>query len=100
MSKENKEKKNETRAALPPLEFSSIVFPFFTQGMVLLSQTGEEKEKKEDQNLDLAKRFIELLELLKEKTEGNLKTEETQFLEASLHQLKLAYMEKTNIITL
>ena len=100
MSENKKEKKEETSFILPPLEFSSIVLPFFTQSMILLSQTGEEKEKTEDKNLDLAKRLIELLDLLKEKTEGNLKTDEEQFLKSSLHQLKMAFMEKAKIITL
>jgi len=100
MNENKKEKKEEIPLVLPPLEFSSIVLPFFTQSMILLGQTEEEKEKKEDKNLDLAKRLIELLDLLKEKTEGNLKTDEEQFLEASLHQLKLAYMEKAKIIKL
>lgn len=100
MSDDQKEKKKEAPVILPPKEFSTIVLSFFTQGMVLLGQTGEDKEKKEGQNLELAKRFIELLELLKVKTEGNLETEEVQFLDASLHQLKLAYMEKAEIIKL
>jgi len=100
MSENKKEKKEETSFILPPLEFSSIVLPFFTQSMILLGQTEEEKDEKENNNLDLAKRLIELLDLLKEKTEGNLKTEEEQFLTASLHQLKLAYMEKAKIIKL
>ena len=95
-----KENREETPFILPPLEFSSIVLPFFTQSMILLGQTEEGEEKKDDKNLDLAKRMIELLELLKEKTEGNLKTEEEQFLSASLHQLKLAFMEKAEIIKL
>jgi hypothetical protein len=98
--KNKKENNEETPFMLPPLEFSSIVLPFFTQSMILLGQTEEEEEKKDDKNLDLAKRMIELLELLKEKTEGNLKTEEEQFLSASLHQLKLAFMEKAEIIKL
>jgi hypothetical protein len=98
---ENKDKKNdETPLVLPPLEFSSLVLPFFSQGLIVLGQIEEGKEKKEDQNLDLAKRLIDLLDLLKQKTEGNLKTEEEQFLEASIHQLKLVYMEKAKIITL
>lgn len=100
MSENKKEKKEETPLVLPPLEFSSIVLPFFTQSMILLEQTEEGEEKKDDKNLDLAKRMIDLLELLKEKTEGNLKTEEEQFLSASLHQLKLAFMEKAEIIKL
>jgi hypothetical protein len=100
MSENKKEKKDEDPLVLPPLEFSSLVLPFFTQGLILLGQIEEGKEKKEDKNLDLVKRLIELLDLLKEKTKGNLKTEEEQFIESSLHQLKLAYMEKAKIIKL
>jgi len=100
MSENKKEKKDDAPHILPPLEFSSLVLPFFTQGLILLGQTEGEKEKKEDKNLDLVKRLIELLDLLKEKTKGNLKTDEEQFLESSLHQLKLAYMEKAKIIKL
>jgi hypothetical protein len=100
MSENKKEIKDEAPLVLPPLEFSSLVLPFFTQGLILLGQIEEEKEKKKNENLDLAKRLIELLDLLKEKTKRNLKTEEEQFLDSSLHQLKLAYMEKANIIKL
>ena len=60
----------------------------------------ERNEKGKGKNLDLAKRMIELLDLLKEKTKGNLKTEEEQFIDSSLHQLKLGYMEKAKIIKL
>jgi hypothetical protein len=98
---ENKKKKNdEEPLVLPPLEFSSLVFPFFSQGLILLGQIEEGKEKKEDNKLGLVKRLVDLLDLLKQKTRGNLETEEEQFLEASIHQLKLAYMEKAKIIKL
>jgi hypothetical protein len=100
MSENKKEKKDEVPLVLPPLEFSSLVLPFFSQGLILLGQIEEDKEKKEDKKLELAKRLIELLDLLKEKTKGNLQTEEEQFIDASLHQLKLAYMEKAKIIKL
>lgn len=100
MSEKKKKKNEETPLVLPPLEFSSLVLPFFTQGLILLEQIEENKEKTEDKNLDLAKRMIELLDLLKEKTKGNLKTDEEQFIDSSLHQLKLAYMEKAKIIKL
>ncbi|UCE42682.1 MAG: DUF1844 domain-containing protein [Candidatus Aminicenantes bacterium] len=100
MSENKKEKTDDAPFVLPPLEFSSLVLPFFSQGLILLGQIEEGKEKKEDNNLDLAKRLIELLDLLKEKTKGNLQTDEEQFIDASLHQLKLVYMEKANIIKL
>lgn len=96
-----KEKKEEAPFVLPPLEFSSLVLPFFTQGLLSLGQIKDEGEEKEDtQNLSLAKRMIDLIDLLKEKTKGNLKPEEEQFIESSLHQLKLSYMEKAKIIKL
>ena len=96
-----KEEKKEVPLVLPPLEFSSLVLPFFTQGLLSLGQIKEEEEEKEDtQNLSLAKRMIDLLDLLKERTKGNLKSEEEQFIESSLHQLKLSYMEKAKIIKL
>jgi hypothetical protein len=100
MSENKKGKNDEVPFVLPPLEFSSLVLPFFSQGLILLGQIEKDNEKKEDKNLDLAKRLIELLDLLKEKTKGNLKTDEEQFIDASLHQLKLAYMEKAKIIKL
>lgn len=98
---ENKKDKNEdVPLVLPPLEFSSLVLPFFSQGLILLERIEKEKEEKKSDSLDLAKRLIELLDLLKEKTMGNLQTDEQQFIEASLHQLKMAYMDKANIIKL
>ncbi len=105
---ENQEKKDENaipknkipELILPPLEFSSLVLPFFTQGLLSLGQIENGKEEKEDKNIELAKRMIDLLDLLRQKTKGNLKPEEDVFLESSLHQLKLAYMEKAKIIKL
>ena len=95
-----KEEKKEVPLVLPPLEFSSLVLPFFTQGLLSLGQIKEEEEKEDTQNLSFAKRMIDLLDLLKERTKGNLKSEEEQFIESSLHQLKLSYMEKAKIIKL
>lgn len=93
----NAPRKEAQEIILPPLEFSSIVLPFFTQGLFSLGQLEKEKE---DKNVELAKRMIDLLDLLRQRTKGNLKQEEDAFLESSLHQLKLAYMEKAKIIKL
>lgn len=46
------------------------------------------------ENLDLARLHIDLLDLLEEKTQGNLTSEESSFLNDLLYQLRLRYVEK------
>jgi hypothetical protein len=85
---------------LPPLDFSSLVLPFFTQGLIELGETEHAEAKNTEENLKLTQRLIDLLDMLKEKTKGNLKPEEEIFLDQCLHQLRMAYMERAKIITL
>jgi len=102
-TKKRESKKQETekqKIIIPPLDFSSLVLPFFTQALINLGLAEDPESKKPEQNLDLVKRLIDLLDLMKDRTQGNLKPEEKQFLDSCLHQLKLGYMEKTKIIKL
>lgn len=46
------------------------------------------------ENLDLARLHIDLLEVLKTKTNGNLTEQERSFLEDLLYQLRLRYVQK------
>jgi len=99
--KPTKKKKPEvSQAIIPPLDFSSLVLPFYTQAVIKLGLAKDPLANKEEKNLELAKRLIDLLGLVKDKTKGNLKPEEDKFLEACLHQLRTAYLEKLNIINL
>lgn len=91
MAKETGEKKEEF---LPPLEFSSIVFPLYTQALVSLGLMEDPSTGTKKENLALAQRLIDLLDLLKDRTEGRLKPEEESFLSSCLHQLKWHYLEK------
>lgn len=85
---------------LPPLDFSSLVLPFFTQALIKLGQIKDPLTDKEEDNINLAKRLIDLLDLLQDRTKNNLKPEEREFLDSCLHQLKMAYMQKAKIIQL
>ena len=95
-----KKKPEEGPKIIPPLDFSSIVLPFYTQAVIKLGLANDPLTNKEETDLDLAKRLIDLLGLLQEKTKGGHKPEEEKFLDACLHQLRTAYMEKSNIINL
>jgi hypothetical protein len=97
---EEKRDETEPKKILPPLDFSSLVLPFFTQALIELGETENPEAKNTEENLKLTQRLIDLLNMLKEKTTGNLKPEEEIFLDQCLHQLRIAYMERAKIITL
>jgi len=90
----------ETKEILPPLDFSSIILPFYTQALIKLGLAEDPISDTKSENLELVKRLIDLLDLLNKRTEGNLEPEEEKLLVACIHQLKIAYMEKAKIINL
>lgn len=101
--KENKverEEPEEQKEIIPPLDFSSLILPFYTQALIKLGLAKDFISEKQEGDLELAKRLIDLLDLLKDRTKGNLKPEEEKFFSSCLQQLKLSYMEKANIIKL
>jgi hypothetical protein len=91
---------HEKKDFLPPLDFSSIVFPFYTQALLKLGLLEDPVHPKAEENLELARRLIDIMDLLKDRTKGNLKPEEEQFIESCLQQLKAGYLEKAKIINL
>lgn len=90
--------KEETKEYLPSLEFGSLVFPFYTQAIIKLGLIEDPVTKIPSENLELGKRLIDLLDLLKDRTKGNLDEEEEKFLEACLSQLKFNYLQRLKIV--
>ena len=65
--------------------------------MAALQQMGKMKNPltdKIEKNLEQAQFTIDLLDMLKEKTKGNLNDDESKFLENLLGQLKLNYLDE------
>ena len=88
----------EKKEYLPPLEFGSLVFPFYTQALIKLGMIEDPVTKSPSENLELGKRLIDLLDLLKDRTKANLEEEEEKFLEACLSQLKFNYLQRMKIV--
>jgi hypothetical protein len=84
---------------LPPLDFSSIVFPFYSQALLKLGLLGDADKSEPEVNLDLARRLIDILDLLKNRTRGNLQADEERSLDSCLQQLRMRYLEKSKVIT-
>jgi hypothetical protein len=83
---------------VPPLEFSSVVVLLYLPALIQLGLVEDPATGERGENLVLAKRNIDLLDLLKDRTKGNLEGEEQKFLDGVLDQLKLAYLQKANLV--
>ncbi|HVP90221.1 MAG TPA: DUF1844 domain-containing protein [Terriglobales bacterium] len=81
---------------LPPLEFSSLVILLYFPALIELGLMEDPVSGERREDLNLAKRNIDLLDLLKDRTKGNLEADEAKFLEDALSQLKMAYLKKTD----
>jgi len=85
------EKKNES-PGFPPLDFETLITEYSTTAMAYLGGMPDPETQEPIFNLQLAKRMIDTIDLLKEKTKGNLSTPESNFLENTLYSLKMTYV--------
>ncbi len=77
---------------LPPADFTMLVNMLVTNAMVFLGQMPAPGSQQYLRNLPQAQHMIDLLMVLREKTQGNLTREEEQMLQDLLPQLQMAYV--------
>jgi hypothetical protein len=77
---------------LPPASLAVLLSMLATQAMVCLGQIPDPLAGKVEVHLDQAKHFIDLLQMLEEKTKGNLSPDESGMLEDLLHELRMAFV--------
>lgn len=82
-----------TDANMPPPSLQLLVSMFSSQAAVALGMIPHPITKKQEIELPLARHFIAMLTVLQEKTKGNLTAEEGSFLEQTLHQLRVAFVD-------
>ena len=80
---------------LPPPDFEVIVTTFATQAAMSLGQIKNPMTGEIDLDLKQAKFAIDLLQVLEEKSKGNLTAEEDKSLQDLLYQLRMVYINKT-----
>jgi hypothetical protein len=77
---------------LPPASMTTLVTMLSTQAMVSLGLFPEPGADEPRQRLPLARHFIDLLGVIESKTRGNLSAEESQLLDGTLHELRMAFV--------
>jgi hypothetical protein len=78
--------------APPPASFEVLVSMLFTQAMSLLGQMPDPSTGETKVNKAFAKHTIDTLEMLSEKTSGNLSEDEQKILSEALHALRMTFV--------
>ena len=77
---------------MPPASFEFLVSMLFTQAMSFLGQIPNPESGETRVDKPMAKHSIDTLDLLTEKTRGNLTDDESRMLSDALHTLRMTYV--------
>ena len=73
--------------------FSTLALSIASSAAMSMGLAPDPSTGKTEKNLEMAKFNIDLLMLLKTKTEGNLDAEESQFLDSIIGDLQIKFVE-------
>ncbi len=96
--KEEEKKKEEPKeeeagqAPLPEVNFNSLIFSLSSSALLHLGDIADPQTGEKRKDIALAKHTIDIIAMLKEKTQGNLTGEEEKFLESILTDLRWRYV--------
>ena len=77
---------------LPEANLLTLIFSLYTHTQICLGVLPDPISQQPQKDLNQAKYNIDMLTMLKEKTAGNLTTEEDQTLESVLYEVRMAYV--------
>ena len=86
----------QERTKLPPVDFSAFIAELGTTAFAYLGGLQNPETKEVLVDLEMAKRTIDTIDLLKEKTKGNLTAPERVLLDNTLYNLRMTYIRIAN----
>lgn len=79
----------------PPITFSTLALSLASSAVLAMGLEKNPVTGKVEKDMDLARFNIDMLNLLKEKTKNNLSSEEQNFLDSILSDLKMKFVSLT-----
>ena len=79
----------------PTATFEILASTFATQAAIALGQIAHPTTKQTEFDLPQAKFAIDLLEILQDRTKGNLGKEDADFIERCLYELRMLYIDRS-----
>ena len=84
---------NEETGDPVKVDFSTFIFSLFSSALIQLGDMADPITGSMDPNLVAAKQTIDILDIMREKTAGNLTEEESKLLENASAELKWKYID-------
>ena len=88
------EEREARTTPLPQVDFASFVLTLSSSALLHFGEFPDPVSGRRERNLDMAKQTIDILGVLRDKTRGNLSTDEEQLMESLLHDLRIKYVEE------
>jgi hypothetical protein len=79
---------------MPEMTFSNLVLSLSTSVMFHFGDFPDPVSKKAERNLPAAKQTIDILSMLKDKTKGNLDSDEQNILDSVLFELRMRFVKE------
>jgi hypothetical protein len=95
VEKDKEKLKNGGQFVPPEPDFNFFITTLALQASVFLGEVPNPVTNKKEENLIQAKFIVDTLGMLKEKTQGNLNSQESQLLDNMLYELRMQYIAKT-----
>jgi len=90
-------KKNPDQSELFKMDFSTFVLSLNASALIHLGEIHDPTSKERAVNLSAAKHTIEILEIIKDKTRGNLDGEEEKLIDDVLYNLRVKYVKNIDL---
>ncbi len=87
--------KEEEKYQLPEMNFHNFVLSLYTSVLFNLGELANPVSDKREKDLEAAKQTIDILGILKEKTEGNLNSSEKELLDGVLSESRMKYVKES-----
>lgn len=81
-------------APMPEINFAGFIFSLSTTALYHFGDFPDPVTKESKRNLAAAKQTIDILTILKTKTEGNLDEDENQLLDDILYELRMRFVKE------
>ncbi len=93
--KEKAEQRKEEHYQVPEMNFHNFILSLYTSVIFNLGELADPVSNKKEKDLKAAKQTIDILGMLKEKTEGNLDNREKELLDGILSESRMRYVKES-----